>query len=238
MQPCCPRAAVLSAGAEPGASCASQSRQQLRSIRSSPGLWPGSPPHARQHVVKSQLQPVAPRRNLHGFRSQKCQKGICWPQDPPDPSDEGAAAPGLPTVCGSALPCPAPGHRAAYPHTRTGVWLCSVPSLVPFNTVPRAGLPASRPSESWAWPQWFGGPLCPLYPSVIPWHCSAVGSSHAQGGRGPVGAAVRLWFGEGSAEWMGPSQEPSQAAPPIPVYSVSTSVSHAEHVRGQTCVFI
>lgn len=137
-----------------------------------------------------------------------------------------------------AQPCPAPGHRAAYPHTRTGVWLCSVPSLVPFNTVPRAGLPASRPSESWAWPQWFGGPLCPLYPSVIPWHCSAVGSSHAQGGRGPVGAAVRLWFGEGSAEWMGPSQEPSQAAPPIPVYSVSTSVSHAEHVRGQTCVFI
>lgn len=58
-----------------------------------------------------------------------------------------------------AQPCPAPGHRAVYPHTRTGVWLCSVPSLVPFNTVPRAGLPASRPSESWAWPQWFGGPL-------------------------------------------------------------------------------
>lgn len=46
-----------------------------------------------------------------------------------------------------------------------------------------------------------------------------------------------VWV-EGSTEWMGPSQEPSQAAPPVPVYSVSTSVSHAERRRGQTCVFI
>lgn len=58
----------------------------------------------------------------------------------------------------------------------------------------------------------------------MPWHCCAVGCCRVQGGRGPVGAAIRLcgWV-EGSAEWMGPSQEPSQAAPPIPVYSVSTS---------------
>lgn len=67
--------------------------------------------------------------------------------------------------------------------------------MVPTNTVPRAGLPASRASESWILPLRFGGAMCPLYPSVVPWHCSAVGSSHAQGGRGPVGAAIRLLLG-------------------------------------------
>lgn len=29
----------------------------------------------------------------------------------------------------------------------------------------------------------------------MPWHCCAVGCSHAQGGREPVGAAIRLWLG-------------------------------------------
>lgn len=70
------------------ASSASQSQQQLRSVCSSPGLWPGSPPHTCQHVVKSQPQPVAPRRNLRGFRNHKCQRGICRPRGPLDPSDQ------------------------------------------------------------------------------------------------------------------------------------------------------
>lgn len=79
-------------------SSASQSQQQLRSVHSSPGLWPGSPPHPRQHVVKLQPQPVAPRRNLCGFRSHKCQRGICWPWGLLTPLTKGAAAPGLSTV--------------------------------------------------------------------------------------------------------------------------------------------
>lgn len=73
-------------------SSAFQSQQQLRNIHSSPGLWPGSPPHARQHVVKLQPQPVAPRRNLCGFRSHKCQRGICWSRSPPDPCDQGGCS--------------------------------------------------------------------------------------------------------------------------------------------------
>lgn len=71
---------------------------------------------------------------------------------------------------GSGLPCLR--SREGSPHTWTSVWLRGVPDLVPFNTAPRAGLPASRASESWAWPPWFGRPLCPLCPSVMPWHCS------------------------------------------------------------------
>lgn len=83
-------------------SSASQSRQQLRTVHSSPGLWPGSPLHACQHVVKLQPQPVAPRRNLCGFRSHKCQRGLCWSRGPPDPSDQG----GCGSWPGSDLPCP------------------------------------------------------------------------------------------------------------------------------------
>lgn len=186
-------------------SCASQSRQQLRSVHSSPGLWPGSPPHACQDVVKLRLQPMAPRKNLCGFRSHKCQRGLCWPQGPPDPSDQG----GCGSWPGSGLPCLR--SRAASPHTWTSVWLCGAPDLVPLNTAPRAGLPASRASESWAWPLSSGGPLCPLCPSVVPWHCSV---PCAGGGRGAVVQQPGCGWVEGSAEWMGPSQECSQLLPP------------------------
>lgn len=86
------------------ASSASQSWQQLRSVCSSPGLWPGSPPHARQHVVKSQLHPVAPKRNLCGFMSVK--GASAGPGALLTPLTKGAAAPGLPKLPGSGLPCP------------------------------------------------------------------------------------------------------------------------------------
>lgn len=207
-------------------SSASQSQQQLRSIHSSPGLWPGSPPHPRQHVVKLQPQPVAPRRNLCGFRGHKCQRGICWPWGPPDPSDQGGCG-SWPVHSDLAQACPAPGHRAAYPHTRTSDWLSGVPSFVSFIT---AGLHRAALGHCG-----LGVPCAPWIPLSCAGTAVLWGAAMLRGGEGLLVQQSGCGWVEGSAEWMGPSQERSQAAPPIPVYSVSTSVSHAER---QTCVFV
>lgn len=58
--------------------------------------------------------------------------------------------------------------------------------------------------------------MCPLDPPVMPWHCCAVGSSHARGGRGPVGAAVRLWLGGRIRRGDGalPRTQPGCSPPP------------------------
>lgn len=143
-----------------------------------------------------------------------------------------AVAPGLPTLTwlGSALPQVTGQHIL----TPGPVFGSVVSPLCSFLTLP-LGQVCQQVGLQRAGHCGLGGPCAPCIPLPCPgtallWdpamHREGEGLSVQQSGCGWV---------EGSPEWLGPAQEPSQAAPPSPVYSVSTSVSHAEPCRPDIC---
>lgn len=220
----------------PEAAAAEKRLQQPRALAR-------EPPHARQRVVKLLPQPAAPRRNSCGFRSHKCQRGICWPRGPPDPLTKGAVAPGLPRltwlrpaqVTGQHLLTPGPCALCC-------VWLCAVfgsllsplrsPLTLPLGQVcQQVGLQGAGPA-----PCGLGGPGAPCIPLPCPGTALLGRPALPREGGGLLGSSQAVVGWKDLQRGWGPPKNPARLLPP-PCLQCQ-HLCEPRRATGQTCVFI